>query len=502
MTQRIALSTLVAGIVLAASIAFAQEPNITFPIAELGGCSSKEECKAYCDTPANALSCVSFAETNGLMSSEEAAEARKFAGQTGPGGCMGSECRNYCSDSAHREECAAFAREHGLTPPRPPHPEIDEPTIDEDRAMRIVEEQGGPGGCRTKEECHSFCEDEGNMELCLAFAAEHDLMSPADLERARKMMAEGGPGGCKGIACRSYCENPDHADECLRFAEEQGFMAPEEAAKARKLMNAVGPGGCRGRECQTYCEDPAHRSACFEFAVENDLISEEEASRMRQFMQGGGPEGFGGPPGGFEEFAGPGGCRGPEECARYCTEHPDECQGFGPPQGNGRDFGQERAIEMREFEIPPGMPCTTPEECHRLFQENPEQFRPMMQGSQGELPEGVQYGPPPGFPGEGPNEFRPESFENRQQMELQYREQYQGTPGQLPGLPPPEGFRPPEGSYYPPPSDDYPKGGESYQTGENYQPPPETPRSEPVSELPVNRLVASVFAIVAVLFGF
>ncbi|RJQ34398.1 hypothetical protein C4556_02665 [Candidatus Parcubacteria bacterium] len=493
MTKTIALGTFLTGIVLLAGVAFAQEPNITFPIAELGGCNSKEECKTYCDTPGNALSCVSFAEARGLMTTEEAATARKFAGQTGPGGCMGSECRRYCSQSEHREECYAFAKENGLTPPGP-RIDVEEPKIDEDRAMRIVEEQGGPGGCRTFEECHSFCEDEGNMERCLAFAAEHDLMSPADLERARKMMAEGGPGGCKGIACRSYCENPDHADECLRFAEEQGFIEPEEAEKARRLMNAVGPGGCRGRECQTYCEDPAHRSACFEFAVENGLIPEEEAARMRQFMEsgmGGGPEGFSGPPGEFREFSGPGGCTGPEECRRYCTEHPDECQGFGPPEGDGRDFGQERAIEMREFEIPPGLPCTTPEECHRLFQENPEQFGSMMQGPQGELPEGMQSG----------------SFEDRQQMELQYREQYQGAEGEFQQFqppPPPDGtfVPPPDGTYYPPPSDGYPTGGESYPTEESYQPPPEAPMSEPVSGIPATNLLAAVFSIVAVLFGF
>ena len=498
MTKHIALVSFTAGLMLAASVALAQEPNITFPIAELGGCSSKEECKTYCDTPANAEKCLAFAEANGLMSREETAEARKFAGQTGPGGCMGSECRMYCSSAEHRDECYAFAKEHGLTPPAPPRPNIREPQVDEDRAMRVVEEQGGPGGCRTKEECHTFCEREGNMEQCLAFAAEHGLMSAEDLEHARKMLAEGGPGGCKGMQCRDYCENPEHSEECLEFAERQGFIEPEEAEKARKLMNATGPGGCRGIECKSYCEDPTHRKDCFEFAVENDLISEEEAARVRQFMEGG-PEGFG-PPQGGEGFGGPGGCSGPEECRRYCTEHPEECQGFGPPPGDGRDFGQDRAIEMREFEIPPGAPCSTPEECRAHFESNPGEFRPM--GPEGMRPpiDGMQYRPqgfPEGYSGPYPQPGMEGEFRGDRPPGM-YPPSPDGTylpPGgenfQQPGtfVPSPDGTYLPSGDYPPPTS-----GGESYQ------PPPE-PAREPTSQLPVSNLVASVFSIIAVLFG-
>src|SRR3989344_8812206 len=208
------------------------------------------------------------------MSSEEAAQARKFAGQPGPGGCMGSECRRYCADATHREECVQFAKEHNLTPrgelrPNIRRPEIDEPQIDEERAMRVVEERGGPGGCKTKDECRAFCDAEGNMETCLAFAAEHNLMPPEELERARKMMTTGGPGGCRGMACRAYCENPDHAEVCLAFAEEQGFMPKEEVEKARKLMNATGPRGCRGIECKRRREDPAHQKKCLEVALED-----------------------------------------------------------------------------------------------------------------------------------------------------------------------------------------------------------------------------------------
>ena len=466
MTQKLALVPLALAFLLFASIAFAQGQNITFPVAELGGCDSKEQCKAYCDDPANTGACLSFAEANGLMSSEEVARARAFVEQAGPGGCRGPECRTICADPAYRAECVAFAQEHGLVPPQ--GPQVNEPTIDEDKAMRVVEERGGPGGCRTKDECHAFCDAEGNMETCLAFAAEHNLMPPEELERARKMMTTGGPGGCRGMACRAYCENPDHAEVCLAFAEEQGFMPKEEVEKARKLMNATGPGGCRGIECKRQCEDPVHQKECFEFAVENGLISEEEAARARAFMQGRGSDEFGGPPGGgFEEFAGPGGCRGPEECARYCGEHPEECQGFGPTPSGPQDFGQDRAMEMRGFEAPPGMPCNTPEECRTLYEGGAGEFKGSVQEQEG------------GFNAEYQEQYRAQ-YEGQYQP---HQEQYKGMGGEFQQFQPPEGYQPPPQNYEPPP--------------ESFEPPP----SEPTSRLPASNFVAAVFSIVAQLLG-
>jgi hypothetical protein len=41
--------------------------NINYPVAELGNCASKEECKAFCDKQENILECVVFAEQQGLI---------------------------------------------------------------------------------------------------------------------------------------------------------------------------------------------------------------------------------------------------------------------------------------------------------------------------------------------------------------------------------------------------------------------------------------------------
>ena len=74
------------GALLLASVAFAQESTITFPITELGNCTSKEQCKTFCDDPANHDSCIAFAESRGLMSEEEVKIAREIGTQKGPGG--------------------------------------------------------------------------------------------------------------------------------------------------------------------------------------------------------------------------------------------------------------------------------------------------------------------------------------------------------------------------------------------------------------------------------
>lgn len=379
MARKLFLASLSLGVLVPLSFALAQ--NITFPIDELGGCNSKDECRAYCEAPANMETCLSFGERNGLMSAEEAARARKLSKLSGPAGCRGKECKTYCNDSAHFEECRAFAQERGLTPPggKPPRG-VKGPQIDENRAMQAIEAQGGPGGCKTKDACRTYCSSEGNMKECFAFAKEHKLMSDEDIARAERFANQEGPGGCRGESCKDYCENPEHAEKCIAFAEKNDFIKHEEAEKAKKFIGKTGPGGCRGAECKTYCEDPAHREGCMQFAIENGLMSQENMERMR------GPESFGGP----GQFSGPGGCSSEEECRAFCEANPDKCRAFGQgpgEQGPDHAVGQERAIERRGFEMPPGFAekCKeNPEECRKRFEEQGTTPRELMQMDESE----------------------------------------------------------------------------------------------------------------------
>ena len=193
--------------------------GITFPIPELGNCGSKSECRSYCDQPGNMEACIKFAQSHGLMNSDEAALASKYR--------------------------------QGLA-------------------------SGGPGGCNSDESCESFCSNINNMETCLAFAEKHGLKHEKT-EEAKKVLAyikAGGqmPGGCTSEeTCRTYCSDFNNAEECFAFAEKVGLadthakegenIKPEQFRKFIELAKkGETPGGCKSKEqCESYCESESNR---------------------------------------------------------------------------------------------------------------------------------------------------------------------------------------------------------------------------------------------------
>ena len=446
-----------AAAIVIAGVAFAEESSITFPVAELGNCESKMECKQYCDIPENREPCLSFAEKNGLMSREEAAIARKLGNETGPGGCRGQECETYCEDESNAEECIAFAEKHDLIPK------------EELEIAKKMIGKTGPGGCRGSA-CKKYCEDSAHMEECIAFAEENGLMPPEELAKAKKMRNITGPGGCRGQECKTYCDDPAHGEECLRFAEENGLMPPEEIERAKKMIGKSGPGGCKGQECRTYCDDSAHTEECTRFAVENGFMTEEEAKHAQKLMGKPGPGGCRGQEcksycdgpthreecmsfaieNGFmtqeeaehmqngQNMTGPGGCRG-EECRAYCEDsaNSDECkQFFGSENEGGNERGPGPNAIGQAWGPPP---CDSPESCKKLEEKcsaNPDECRFMLEGQGAKSSE----------------QFNGSDDEKRRAR----MKEFQGRPGQMKpyqpeGLMPPEAFRRPQGEMAPMP---------------------------------------------------
>lgn len=249
-----------------------------------GGCRGEEECEAFCENPDNAEECINFAIEYGFMSAEEAAEAKRMLelGLTGgPGGCQGKECETYCDDVSHMKECIEFSLQAGFMEPE-----------EAERALRIAELgiMGGPGGCQSEQECKFFCDQPENMEECIDFGVLIGDMTPEEAEQAKKgmeMMMRGGPGGCKSEdECRAYCELPDHFEECLRFQVEMGFISQEEAQLMQQKMPTQpqgGPGGCQTEEeCKTYCQDPVHYEECSVFRLETQAIPPPETQQMME----------------------------------------------------------------------------------------------------------------------------------------------------------------------------------------------------------------------------
>lgn len=90
--------------------------NISFPIVELGNCGSIQECKAYCDQPANQQACMNFAKLKGLKKKEQKGlnqelleKAKTFLG------CDSAQsCREFCQKEVNFEKCSLFAQENKL----------------------------------------------------------------------------------------------------------------------------------------------------------------------------------------------------------------------------------------------------------------------------------------------------------------------------------------------------------------------------------------------------
>lgn len=206
------------------------QPQITFPIPELGNCTDQNACKAYCDIAANQQACLSFAQAHGLMKADEVSRARKMIQAT---------------------------------------------------------QNGGPGGCTTKDACESYCSNSAHMSECIAFAEKNGLIQGKELEQAKKvlplMQSGQAPGGCTTKdACEAYCSDSSHTTECVNFAEKAGFISSEEAAIVRKT-GGKGPGGCTSKEsCDTFCNQKENQQACFNFAKEHDLIPADQLKQMEE----------------------------------------------------------------------------------------------------------------------------------------------------------------------------------------------------------------------------
>ncbi|MEK9166489.1 MAG: hypothetical protein AAB846_02030, partial [Patescibacteria group bacterium] len=312
-----------------------------------GGCITPDECKAYCADEAHLKECLDYGEKHGLIDSRHAEVAKNLASKNGPGGCRGAnECRAYCEDEAHNKECVVFAHRQGL--------------ISDQRAeiAKKISGEGGPGGCREERACHEYCADPSHVEECMAFAETHNLISKEETVRARKMSGREGPGGCRGEACREYCESPDRAAECIEFAEKNGFMTAKEAERARKFASKPGPGGCRGEACKAYCEETEHQEECLAFAEREGFLPKEEIERAKKFMQI------------ARDKGGPGGCRSRRECQEFCKSEENRKTCFDFAKKNKFVSGEEqehieRGLKLQEQVKNAGGPggCRAEGEC-------------------------------------------------------------------------------------------------------------------------------------------
>lgn len=266
-------------------LAGAKSPdNIQYPVKELGGCKSKTECKAYCDKIENVDVCVNVGLKLGLISQKEAEEARKFAKiGKGPGGCKSkAQCDSYCGNMDHLNECLSFAEKHNILSPA----ELNEA---KKVAKAISEGAKPPGGCKSKKQCESYCQNPQNIEACIEFGKAAGFISKKEMAELKKilplMKAGQMPGGCTSKkACEKYCEDSSHIKECMNFAVKAGFISKEEAEMVIKT-GGKGPGGCKSKKsCDKFCKKPENEKTCFEFGMKYGMIPKKELEKMKKGM--------------------------------------------------------------------------------------------------------------------------------------------------------------------------------------------------------------------------
>ncbi len=235
------------------------------------------------------------------------------------GNCQSEDvCKTYCDDPANIDVCVSFAKNHNL--------------ISEEEAQ-IAKEfskgEKGPGGCTSKDLCESYCNDNAHINECLSFAEQHHLMSLRELDDAKKVaqaLAEGAstPGNCNGKdQCEIYCKIPAHTDECLNFAEKAGLISSEDLAQARKIAPFMEkgemPGNCTGKEeCQSYCGEDSHAEECAAFFEKAGMMTPEDAQMYRK--TGG---------------KGPGNCTSKDACEAFCKDpaNQETCFQFSKDHG-------------------------------------------------------------------------------------------------------------------------------------------------------------------------
>jgi len=240
-----------------------------------------------------------------------------------------SDCRLFCDDSKNLEACLDFAEQHDLIP---------EDELEQGKRF-LAAGSKGPGGCTSKDSCEAYCNDISRINECVAFAEKNGLMPPEELKEAKQIqaaMAKGlkQPGNCRNKQeCDNYCNDPNHIEECIAFGEEAGLIPPDEIEDARKVLEAVKRGArpppCRGRQaCDSYCSQPENMEECITFGEAAGFIPPNEIEDAKKMLQA------------VKRGVKPPPCRGKKECDNYCSqpENMEGCMtfaiaaGFMPPE--------------------------------------------------------------------------------------------------------------------------------------------------------------------------
>jgi hypothetical protein len=345
---------------------------------KMPACNGQEECDAYCSSSEHMEECINFGIEAGMMTAQDKEKAQKTLiaikqGIKAPA-CKGEqECQKYCAEDSHVDECVKFAVATGGM-------------SEKDAQMAIKTRGKGPGGCIGKDECDAFCNNSDNEETCFNFSKENGMIPEADLKKMedgqQKMKDSFSSIPPEVLDCLTSSLGADIVEkmktgsmiqrnagdsinQCFqKFGTQERMPNQNQNGQDQQNKNQPWENMC-SNNTELACVDgngkfvasakvgsdgnpvcPADSTAkCGNYQQQNQ---NQQGQPGDKFQPGSGAINPGNQQ--MPQQAGPGGCKGPEECQKYCVSNPEECKNFQPQQ-NQPQLNQGQSGQMQ-----PGQP--------------------------------------------------------------------------------------------------------------------------------------------------
>ena len=312
-----------------------------------------QACDQYCADPSHVEECVKFSVAIGNMTEQQAQNAIKN-GNKGPGGCVGRDaCNTFCNNPDNEETCFNFAKDNGM--------------ISEENLQKMQE-----GQQKTKDYFSSIPPE---VLDCLTSSVGADVVEKMKTGSVIGRTAGDSINQCFqkfGVEERTPNQNQNGQDQQNQNQSDQQIQPwadmckPDENGNPTALACVDGNGkfvtsAKVGSDGNPVC--PADSTAkCGNYQQNNQQQNQNNQQRQNQQRQQGqqGEDKFQPGPGTINsggqqmpQQAGPGGCKGPEECKKYCASNPEVCKNFQPQQNQQ---GQPNQPGQRMPQQQPGQP--------------------------------------------------------------------------------------------------------------------------------------------------
>ena len=227
-------------------------------------------------------------------------------------------CDQYCAEPNHVEECVKFSVAIG--------------NMTEQQAQSAIKNGNkGPGGCIGKDACDTFCNNSDNEETCFNFAKDSGMIPEGDLQK----MQEG-----QQKMKEAFSQIPQEILSCIT------------SSSGADVVEKMKTGSVIGRKFGDSINQCFQQFGAVERPPGKDLPGQNQQMEQNQQNQPGDrfqPGSETENPSGRQmpQQAGPGGCKGPEECQKYCASNPEVCKNFQPQQ-NRMEPGKQGQMQPNQ----------------------------------------------------------------------------------------------------------------------------------------------------------